>query len=152
MEAAAEVSDCDLIVILADDAGDWKSARRAKAYAAVWAALDDLGLGRPKPGGVFAEPTWLGHLTDRVAIYAANNDPNIFRLLGFYNTYLSVFSKKAIRDQFAHADTKEYQNRYKLDAYATLKSNSDGLVAELLRFALDRRGKWSERFFEYLIF
>jgi hypothetical protein len=30
--------------------------------------------------------------------------------------------------------------------HAILKANSDGLVAELLRFILGRRGTWSERF------
>jgi hypothetical protein len=45
-----------------------------------------------------------------------------------------------------------YDTRYQMPYYATLKANSDALVAELIRFILGRRGVWSERFFEYLIF
>jgi hypothetical protein len=32
------------------------------------------------------------------------------------------------------------------------KANSDALRSELTRFIFARRGQWSERFFEYLIF
>jgi len=37
-----------------------------------------------------------------------------------------------------------YDARYEMRNYAILKANSDGLVAELLRFILGRRGVWSE--------
>lgn len=47
---------------------------------------------------------------------------------------------------------ESYENRYSKPEFASLKANSDGLIAELLRFVLSRRGNWSERFFEYLIF
>lgn len=90
---------------------------------------------------------------ERVATaYAQNKDPNVFRVLGFYNTYLSVFSDPAVRAKLTDSGDTAYELRYEIDSYALLKSNSDGLVAELLRFVLDRRGRWSERFFEYLFF
>ena len=36
--------------------------------------------------------------------------------------------------------------------YNELHSNSDILLKELTRFTLDRRGDWSDAFFEYLLF
>ena len=46
----------------------------------------------------------------------------------------------------------DYDLRYLKRSYADLKANSDGVIAELLRFVLARRNEWTERFFEYLIF
>ncbi len=36
--------------------------------------------------------------------------------------------------------------------FLALKRNADDFLAELLRFALERRGDWAERFFEYWLF
>jgi len=33
-----------------------------------------------------------------------------------------------------------------------LHANSDTIIKELTRFVLDRRGDWSDAFFEYLLF
>ena len=45
----------------------------------------------------------------------------------------------------------EYGGRYGSDDFAVLKANSDGLAAELWRFFEAQKGKWNERFFEYMI-
>lgn len=107
---------------------------------------------------------------ERIAlVYSENKDTNFFRLAGFYDTFLGMLSQKEVRQEFEKStlgkidpDQKEkgftshleiaYEDRYKSRNYAILKANSDGLVAELIRFILGRRGVWSERFFEYLIF
>jgi hypothetical protein len=104
--------------------------------------------------------TWLKnrlHLTplERIAlVYAENQDTNFFRLAGYYNTFLAMLSDSGVRKELNGDQVKEgsYDTRYQMPCYATLKANSDGLVAELIRFILGRRGAWSERFFEYLIF
>ncbi len=104
--------------------------------------------------------TWLENrlnLTplERIAlVYSANQDTNFFRLAGFYDTFLGMLSKPEVRDELNGEQVQpgSYANRYQMRNYAILKANSDGLVAELIRFLLGRRGVWSERFFEYLLF
>ncbi len=103
---------------------------------------------------------WLKkHLTltplERIAlVYSVNEDTNFFRLAGFYDTFLGMLSSADVRNELngPQVQAGSYGNRYQMRNYAILKANSDGLVAELLRFILGRRGVWSERFFEYLIF
>jgi hypothetical protein len=104
--------------------------------------------------------TWLKNrlnLTplERIAlVYSANQDTNFFRLAGFYDTFLGMLSKPEVRDELngEQVGPDSYDTRYQMRNYAILKANSDGLVAELIRFILGRRGVWSERFFEYLLF
>jgi hypothetical protein len=104
--------------------------------------------------------TWLEkrlYLTplERIAlVYSANQDTNFFRLAGFYDTFLGMLSKPDVRNELNGEQVQpgSYATRYQMRNYAILKANSDGLVAELIRFILGRRGVWSERFFEYLLF
>jgi hypothetical protein len=42
--------------------------------------------------------------------------------------------------------------RYDNALFSSLKKNSNALQAELVRFIFARRGEWSSRFFEYLLF
>jgi predicted nucleotidyltransferase len=81
--------------------------------------------------------------------YKQNNDHSFHRIAGHYNAFLYQLNQKEARDSLKGVS---YQNRYDSTYYALLKANSDGLVAELLRFVLARRNQWSERFFEYLFF
>jgi hypothetical protein len=104
--------------------------------------------------------TWLKNrlnLTplERIAlVYSANQDTNFFRLAGFYDTFLGMLNKPEVRNELNGEQVQpgSYATRYQMRNYAILKANSDGLVAELIRFILGRRGVWSERFFEYLLF
>jgi hypothetical protein len=90
---------------------------------------------------------------ERIAhVYESVNDTNFFRIAGLYNTFLGYLSDQKVRDYFKQADEHSYEKRYEMDYYPQLKANSDGLVAELLRFVFNCRGVWTERFFEYLIF
>lgn len=90
---------------------------------------------------------------ERIAhVYELAGDTNFFRIAGCYNTFLSYLSDKAVREEFKKAERGSYKNRYTMKYYPELKANSDALVAELLRFVFHRRGGWTERFFEYLIF
>jgi hypothetical protein len=52
----------------------------------------------------------------------------------------------------ARPETLEELRRMELPEFDELHSNSDILIKELTRFILDRRGDWSEAFFEYLLF
>lgn len=91
---------------------------------------------------------------ERIAwVYAAHGDTSFFRIAGFYNTFLDRMNDPEVRKALhTESTTLTYENRYKSPHYAPLKANSDALVAELLRFVLERRGEWTERFFEYLLF
>lgn len=87
---------------------------------------------------------------ERIAkVYEANNDSGFYRVGGLYNTFLDRLSDKSLREELNEI---EYGYRYQNSTFATLKANSDALQAELTRFVYARRGEWSERFFEYLIF
>ncbi len=92
---------------------------------------------------------------ERIAwVYSANQDTSFFRVADYYDTFLGMLSKPEERTEIngPHVQAGSYESRYSMRNYAILKANSDGLIAELLRFILGRRGVWSERFFEYLIF
>lgn len=92
-------------------------------------------------------------------VYEQNYDWNFHRVIGSYNVFLSRLNdgevRKALnfnpRDLTGNPD-HPYQDRYTNLEFVNLKANSDGLIAELLRFVFTRRGTWTERFFEYLIF
>jgi predicted nucleotidyltransferase len=87
---------------------------------------------------------------ERIAkVYGANNDSSFYRVGGLYNTFLDRLSDKTLREELNEID---YSARYANSTFATLKANSDALQAELTRFIYARRGDWSERFFEYLLF
>jgi hypothetical protein len=81
-------------------------------------------------------------------VYKNNQDHGFFRVIGLYNVFLSRLSDEAWRTRL----NVEYDDRYSLPEFSEMKANSDALVAELLRFVFARRGQWSDRFFEYLIF
>jgi hypothetical protein len=83
-----------------------------------------------------------------VRVYEANEDDNLFRLLGPYNHFLQKLSDEKLRGELADID---YNDRYSRSEFASLKSNSDALAAEISRFMMTRRGQWSDRFFEYLL-
>lgn len=100
--------------------------------------------------------TPLLHLTplERLAwVYEKNQDWNFQRVAGLYDVFLARLSHENVRDSLKKgSQNDDYNTRFQQEEYRTLKANSDALVAELLRFIMARRGAWSERFFEYLIF
>jgi len=92
-------------------------------------------------------------------IYEQNQDWNFHRIAGPYDVFLSQLNNPEVRAKLNvdpasnnRDDEDSYRERYRIREFAALKANSDGLIAELLRFIMARRGSWSERFFEYLIF
>lgn len=95
-------------------------------------------------------------------VYEQNSDWNFYRVIGSYNLFLSRISIPEVRkslnynpsdlDENYTKDNHSYPNRYDSEEFSNLKANSDGLIAELLRFVFSRRGDWTERFFEYLVF
>lgn len=96
---------------------------------------------------------------ERIAYcYQQNSDWSFKRIAGLYDVFLYRISERSDRNDLLSRDGEvrpnadSYEARYTEPVYAHLKANSDGLVAELLRFVFSRRGSWSERFFEYLIF
>jgi len=98
---------------------------------------------------------------ERIAwVYEQNQDWNFYRIAGFYNVFLSNLNKQEVRNKLnfnpesltTSTESETYDERYKIPEFSALKANSDALIAELLRFVLSRRGSWSERFFEYLLF
>ncbi len=81
-------------------------------------------------------------------LYASNEDDNAFRLFGLYNTFLERLSTASTRQELINL---EYDARYSSATFASLKTNSDAFASELHRFFACRKGKWSDRFFEYVV-
>ena len=52
----------------------------------------------------------------------------------------------------ANPKTLEDLRAMNFPVYDELHDNSDIIIRELTRFVLDRRGDWSEAFYEYLLF
>lgn len=91
---------------------------------------------------------------ERIAIaYAVHGDPDFPRVARCCETFLEAIGSPDFRSALAADDRPGSPlARESNPGYAELKRNGDALLAELLRFLLERRHDWSLRFFEYLIF
>lgn len=76
-------------------------------------------------------------------------DFGFYKVAGLYNAFLMRLSDPDVRTQL---NAIEYPERYANPYFATIKANSDALQSELTNFLFRRRGQWSDRFFEYLLF
>ena len=95
------------------------------------------------------------HLTplERLAwVYQQNEDDGLARLLGLYNVFVARLSDQSWRTRIKGISNQDYDKRYDVAEFGEVKANSDALQAELTRFVLSRKGFWSNRFFEYLLF
>src|SRR6202142_670867 len=81
-------------------------------------------------------------------VYQDRKDHSWFRFFGYYDVFLRIMSNSDSRN---HLRELEYGERYNSEGFGILKANSDGLAGEIVRFILDRRQQWSDRFFEYII-
>jgi predicted nucleotidyltransferase len=70
-------SDCDLIVLVNDDAIH-DPVRCQKAMQAVWDALDPLGLPLPKSTGIYVTPSSYSQICDYNSLGLIADDKNIF--------------------------------------------------------------------------
>lgn len=110
-----------------------------------------LGTATTKPDRVaFLRENLVLTPLERIALsYREANDDGFFRIAGFYNSFVTQISDKEVRKKLKSLN---YEQRYESDLFSSMKANSDGLIAELLRFILARRSDWSRQYFEYLIF
>jgi hypothetical protein len=100
----------------------------------------------------------IGYIRDRLhltplerlsAVYAEHHDDNFQRLASLYDVFLQQLSDPDTRRQLQAVD---YSTRFKEPIFLRLRANAEAFVAELSRFLWARRGTWSDRFFEYLVF
>lgn len=80
--------------------------------------------------------------------YLEAGDTGFYKIAGYYDVFLSHLNNGDTRKALTEIS---YDDRYSHTEFIVLKTNSDALSAELSRFFLDRRGSWSDRFFEYLL-
>lgn len=80
--------------------------------------------------------------------YLEAGDTGFYKIAGYYDVFLSHLNSGKTRKALTEIS---YDDRYSHTEFIVLKTNSDALSAELSRFFLDRRGSWSDRFFEYLL-
>ncbi|MGH8521580.1 MAG: nucleotidyltransferase domain-containing protein [Gammaproteobacteria bacterium] len=80
--------------------------------------------------------------------YLEVGDTGFYKVAGSYDVFLCFMNDPEAR---ASLKSLPYAQRYKSRDFAVLKANSDALASELSRFFLDRRGLWSDRFYEYLL-
>ncbi len=83
------------------------------------------------------------------AVYAEHRDDNFQRLAALYDVFLQQISDPATRE---HLQNIDYAKRFGEPIFLRLKANAEAFIAELSRFIWARRGTWSDRFFEYLVF
>jgi hypothetical protein len=126
---------------------------RVVMYAGLLALLGECSKDREDKVTWLRDRLMLTPLERLAWVYAANNDQSFFRVAGFYDCFLHLLNKRDVREELSiDPSGPSYARRYQLTHFAALKANSDGLIAELMRFILGRRGSWTERFFEYLLF
>ena len=87
-------------------------------------------------------------------VYMLNNDNGFNVLLDAYEVFMTRMNSPEVRNVLVEArpESLEELRSMELPEFDELHSNSDILIKELTRFILDRRGDWSEAFFEYLLF
>lgn len=81
--------------------------------------------------------------------YERAGDSKFGLVAGLYNSFLESISDPSMR---AMLSAVEYGDRYSNAEFARLKANSDAFQGELARFCYGQRGRWTDRFYEYLIF
>lgn len=86
-------------------------------------------------------------------VYEQNEDPNIDRILGAYEYFMMKMNDDRTREILIKTTPKSLEELYsrRLPEYDDLHRNSGTIIGELTRFILDRRGQWSDAFFEYLL-
>jgi len=87
-------------------------------------------------------------------VYQLNNDEGFIILLDAYEIFMRRMNSSEVRKVLVEANPKSLEELRKIDLpdYNELQANSDIIIKELTHFVLDRRGNWSEAFFEYLLF
>jgi hypothetical protein len=87
-------------------------------------------------------------------VYALNNDDGFNILIDAYEVFMTSINSPEVRKALVEANPDSLDELRVMDVpeYNKLHANSDILLKELTRFVLDRRGDWSDAFFEYLIF
>lgn len=105
------------------------------------------------------KPQWLAErltwtpLERLAASYATRGDGQFALLASGLNEFVSAVSDPAFRDSLAVTlEPESPLARESNPQFLRLKHNGDDFMAELLRFALARRGDWADRFFEYWLF
>ncbi len=87
------------------------------------------------------------------ALYAEHGDDGFKILASSLDRFVGAMSTPGFRDSLADTpDPDSPLARESNPAFVSLKQSADQFLAELLRFAMDRRGDWAERFFEYWLF
>ncbi len=87
-------------------------------------------------------------------VYQLNNDDSFNIYLDAYEYFMAQINSHEVRKVLVEAcpDSLDELSNMELPEYNKLHANSDTIIKELTRFVLDRRGDWSDAFFEYLLF
>ena len=92
-------SDCDIIVVVADESLEEGPQRAAVLQQSVWDALRPLQIPAPLPDGIFAQPTSVGQLCDPARRGRIEEEPAVFgkRIQLLLDTQ-PVYGSEAYRD------------------------------------------------------
>jgi hypothetical protein len=87
-------------------------------------------------------------------VYQLNDDDSFNILLDAYEIFMQRINSSEVRKVLVEANPKSLEElrETELPYYNELHANSDIIIKELTHFVLERRGDWSEAFFEYLLF
>jgi len=87
------------------------------------------------------------------ALYAEHGDKRFRVLAGALNRFVGAMSTPGFRESLRESTEPDSPlARESNPAFLELKQSADQFLSELLRFALERRADWAERFFEYWLF
>ena len=87
-------------------------------------------------------------------VYKNNMDDNIVIFLDAYEYFMKKLNCDETRNKLVNTIpvSLDELNVIQLSEYKDLHENSKKIISELTRFTFDRRGQWSDAFFEYLLF
>lgn len=105
-----------------------------------------------KPGWLAERLKWTP-LERLAACFANYGDERFEHVAGCLNQFVAAMSDPEFRTGLTGASNPDMPlAREANPQFLRLKQNGDQFIGEILRFALDRRGDWSSRFFEYWLF
>ena len=127
---------------------------RIPMFAALIFLLGECSKEKKDKIGWLSEHLLLSPMQRIEKVYALNNDGGFNILLDAYEVFMTRMNSPEDRKVLVEASPKSLEELRAIDlpVYNELHANSDILIKELTRFVLDRRGDWSEAFFEYLLF
>lgn len=120
---------------------------RIVMYAGLLLSVMNASIHKNKPSYI-RDMLPLTPLERIVSVYQEVGGRGYTRILAIYDTFLRRIQDPEIR---GHLQV-DYEERHSLPDYREMSVTADALTAELTRFILSQRARWTEAVFEYVLF